>query len=275
MTALAGRVAVVTGAGRGIGFAIAGALHAAGAAVLLNDVDPAALDDAVEQLAEGAPVAALAADVAQADACAFIVDEALARLGGLDVLVNNAGVTIPALARDLALEQWRLTLAVNLTAPFLLTVAAAESMRARGAPGRVVNIASIAGKRMSVHASAAYTASKAGLLGLTRHLAFEYAEDGITVNAVCPGGIGSPGFRELAAARGVEKRLAQIPIGRFLEADEVAHAVVFLASDLAAGITGVALDVDGGSSLGWEAVGEYRAWMEAVHAPHAQTEGAP
>ena len=268
MTALdlTSRVAVVTGAGRGIGLAIASSLQQAGAAVLLNDRDPELLEQALAELGGGAPVTAYAGDVASDVHCARIVEIAHERLGGLDVLVNNAGVTIAALARDLTLEQWRLTLDVNLTAPFLLSVAAAEDMRERGTAGRIVNIASIAGKRMSVHASAAYTASKAGLLGLTRHLAFEYAPDRITVNAVCPGGITSPGFNELAAARGVGKRLAQIPLGRFLEPAEVAEAVTFLASGSAAGITGVALDVDGGSSLGWEPVSEYRAWMESVHA---------
>ncbi len=265
---LHGRVALVTGAGRGIGLAIAHALYAAGSAVALNDRDAGALEEAVGGFGAGAAVTALPGDVSNAEACAGLVERTIERMGGIDVLVNNAGVTIPALARDLRLDQWRLTLDVNLTAPFLLTVAAAEHMRARRRGGRVVNVASIAGKRMSVHAGAAYTASKAGLLGLTRHLAFEYAPNGITINAVCPGGIGSPGFRELAAARGVEKRLAQIPVGRFLEPEEVATAVAFLVSDAAAGITGVALDVDGGSSLGWEPVAEYRAWMENVHANH-------
>jgi NAD(P)-dependent dehydrogenase (short-subunit alcohol dehydrogenase family) len=269
------RVAVVTGAGRGIGLAIARSLHAAGIAIMLNDVDADAVAETVAAFTGGPTVVACPGDIADESACAQLVDDALDRLGGLDVVVNNAGVTIPALARDLSLADWNLTLAVNLTAPFLLSVAAAESMRERGVRhGRIVNISSIAGKRMSVHAGAAYTASKAGLLGLTRHLAFEYAPDGITVNAVCPGGIGSPGFRELAAARGVEKRLAQIPVGRFLEPEEVAGAVAFLASEAAAGITGVALDVDGGSSLGWEPVSEYRAWMEAVHTPNARSKGA-
>lgn len=264
---LSGRVAVVTGAGRGIGLAIARALHAAGAAVLLADRDDDLLERATAAFeSTGAPVVAELVDLSFGSACADLVETARGRLGGVDVLVNNAGITIPALARDLTLDEWRLTLDVNLTAPFVLTVAAAEDMRARRIGGRIVNVASIAGKRMSVHASAAYSASKAGLLGLTRHLAFEYAPDGITVNAVCPGGIASPGFRELAAARGVEKRLSQIPVGRFLKPAEVANAVVFLAMDAAAGITGVALDVDGGSSLGWEPVSEYRAWMEQVRA---------
>lgn len=264
---LGGRVAVVTGAGRGIGLAIAQRLHAGGAAVLLNDRDPGLLEEALADLdTGGAPIASYAGDLSSEAHCRGVVETAHERLDGLDVLVNNAGVTIAALAPNLTLEEWRLTLDVNLTAPFVLSVAAAEAMRARGVSGRIVNIASIAGKRMSVHASAAYTASKAGLLGLTRHLAFEYAPDGITVNAVCPGGIASPGFTELAAARGVEKRLAQLPIGRFLDPSEVAGTVAFLASDAAAGITGVALDIDGGSSLGWEPVAEYRAWMESVHA---------
>lgn len=257
---LDGRVALVTGAARGIGLAIAARLREDGAAVVLNDLDEARLAEAVASLGEDGPsVEASAGDISDESYARELVSR-----GPLDILVNNAALTIPGLARDLAVEDWTRTLHVNLTAPFVLTVEAAEAMRARGTGGRIVNIASIAGKRMSVHAGAAYTASKAGLLGLTRHLAFEYAPDGITINAVCPGGVLSPAFGELLGARGSEKRLAQIPIGRFLESHEIANAVAFLASPEAGGITGVALDVDGGSLLGWEPAAEHRRWSAAA-----------
>ncbi len=257
---LEGAVALVTGAGRGIGFAIAARLREEGAALLLNDLNEVRLAKAAASLGDHGPtVEASAGDIANESYARELV-----RRAPVNVLVNNAALTIPGLARDLALSDWSRTLHINLTAPFVLAVEAAEAMRARETAGRIVNVASIAGKRMSVHAGAAYTASKAGLLGLTRHLAFEYAPDGITINAVCPGGVLSPAFRELLGARGREKRLAQIPIGRFLEPREIADAVAFLASPAAGGITGIALDVDGGSLLGWEPTDEHRRWSAAA-----------
>jgi NAD(P)-dependent dehydrogenase (short-subunit alcohol dehydrogenase family) len=259
---VAGRVAVVTGAARGIGLEIASRLHADGAVVVLADLDAEGVSAAAGAL--GTRAAWSAGDVADDTYAQALVDRVIGDHGGLDVLVNNAAVAFPRLAGDLGADAFRRTLDVNLTAPFVLAVSVAEAMRREGTGGRIVNVASIAGKRISVHGGAAYTASKAGLIALTRHLAFEYAPDDITVNAVCPGGVDSPAFRRLVAARGEKKRLAAIPIGRFLAAKEIAHAVAFLVSDEAAAITGVALDVDGGSSLGWEPVFEYRAWMHAA-----------
>jgi NAD(P)-dependent dehydrogenase (short-subunit alcohol dehydrogenase family) len=250
-------VALVTGAARGIGLAVAARLREGGAEVLLNDLDEEQLAAAAMSLGQGGPrVRASVGDITDDGYARELISEA----GALGVLVNNAALAIPGLARDLAVEDWRRTLNVNLTAPFVLAVEAAETMRRHGKGGRIINVASIAGKRMSVHAGAAYTASKAGLLGLTKHLAFEYAGDGITINAVCPGGVLSPGLGELLGARGNEKRLAQIPIGRFLEPREIANAVAFLASPDAGAITGIALDVDGGSLLGWEPAEEHRRW---------------
>lgn len=268
---LAGRVALVTGAGRGIGLEVARALVAKGASVVVNDLNPEAAEQAAGEL--GAAAVASPGDIADEGYAGRLPAIATGSFGRLDILVNNAGLVITALARELTPADFRRTLEVNLTAPFVLSIAVAEGMRERGAKGRIINISSIAGKRMSVHGGAAYTASKAGMLGLTRHLAFEYGPYGITVNAVCPGAIASPGLLKLAALRGEDKRVAQVPIGRLLEPSEVGEAVAFLASDAAAGITGVALDVDGGSLLGWEPVGEYEAWMAKARQSDTANQG--
>jgi NAD(P)-dependent dehydrogenase (short-subunit alcohol dehydrogenase family) len=256
---LYGRVAIVTGAGRGIGLDIARVLIAQGASVVLNDLAEDAVTRAAEEL--GPSARGSAGDISDDSYAQQLPTTAVEAFGRIDIVVNNAGLVVTALARDLTAEDFRRTLDINLTAPFVLAVAAAEWMRKQGQAGRIVNISSIAARRMSVHGGAAYTASKAGLLGLTRHLAFEYAPYGITINAVCPGAVASPGLARLAALRGEEKRKAQVPIGRLLDPSEVGEAVAFLASDASAGITGIALDVDGGSLLGWEPVQEYERWM--------------
>jgi NAD(P)-dependent dehydrogenase (short-subunit alcohol dehydrogenase family) len=259
---LEGRVAIVTGAGRGIGLDVARVLMAKGASVVLNDLSEDVVAKAATEL--GPSAVASAGDVSDDAYLRTLPDVAARAFGHVDIVVNNAGLVIPALARDLSTEDFRRTLEINLTAPFVLAVAAAEWMREQGRPGRIVNVSSIAARRMSVHGGAAYTASKAGVLGLTRHLAFEYAPYEITVNAICPGAVASPGLVQLAALRGEDKRKAQVPIGRLLAPSEVGEAVAFLASDAAAGITGVALDVDGGSLLGWEPVHEYEGWMSTA-----------
>jgi NAD(P)-dependent dehydrogenase (short-subunit alcohol dehydrogenase family) len=272
---LCGDRALVTGAARGIGFAIAERLHQLGASVILNDLDVGDLEEARARLEDqpapgaGAKVLLLEGDAGRQETAAEAIALAGRELGGLDILVNNAGITEPWLAVDMPLEAWEQTIRVNLTGPFLLSQAFVRAAVADGRGGRIVNVSSIAGKRISVHGGSAYTASKAGLLGLTRHLAFECAPHGITVNAVCPGGVSTPSFDALTNARGREKRLAQIPLGRFLAASDIGDAVALLVSDRASAITGVALDVDGGSLLGWEPAAEYERWMRDRHEERA------
>ncbi len=257
---LTGQVALVTGAARGIGRAIALRLAEAGAAVLVADVDLNGGRETVEAItALGGTAEAMVADVADIAEGRAAVEEAVATFGRLDVLVNNAGIFPVAVALRLSEEQWDRVLDVNLKGAFFLAQAAARLMIAARRGGRIVNIASVAALRPGGNL-AHYDASKAGLLALTRALALEFAPHHITVNAILPGEIDTPGTRgntsELDQQGGVAvmdmhtpEFLARIPLGRLGTPEDVANAVLFLASGAAAYITGASLVVDGGFLL--------------------------
>ena len=250
------KVALVTGAGRGIGRAIAGALAHAGARVAVNDIDPAAAAATVAGLSimSGRPghmtdAAVFAGDISEAAEVAAMVDAVVARWGRLDILINNAGVEPHGTLLDFPLADWQRTLAVNLTGPFLTIQAAGRCMRAQGG-GVMVNISSIAGRAFGLRNRAAYVAAKSGLIGLTREAARELAADHIRVNAVCPGVIAT----EMTAAlrqnpEMMAKWMDEIPQGRLGEPAEVAAVVVFLCSDAARYITGQSINVDGGKVM--------------------------
>ena len=249
---LRGRRALVTGAGRGIGRAVALRLAAEGAALTLASRTRAEVEVVAEQARRhGAAAAALTADVARPDAIAALFREA----GPVDVLVNAAGVAPSAPLVKTSDEIWRQALETNLSGTFYCLRAALPGMMERGW-GRVVNLASIAGKTGYPYI-AAYAASKHGVLGLTKVAALEAAERGVTVNAVCPGYVDSP-MTDVSVARIVEKtglgeadvrkRLEGMsPQKRLMTADEVAALVVFLCGEDARGITGQALSLDGGT----------------------------
>ncbi len=248
-----GMAVLVTGGTSGIGAAIARAFGDAGAAVLLSGRDAGRGAEVVADIAgDGGTAAFEPADLTDPRACGRLVDAVLDRYGRLDVLVNNAGVIHRATAEETSDEQWNETIAVNLSAAFLVSRAAIPALRRQGG-GAIVNVASdwaLVGGRRGV----AYCASKGGLVQMTRAMALDHASDGIRVNAVCPTDIMTPMLVDEFRAMGLreEEGLAalgeQIPMGRVGTPEEVARAVLFLASEQAAFITGVALPVDGGAT---------------------------
>jgi 3-oxoacyl-[acyl-carrier protein] reductase len=243
MGTMAGRVAVVTGASRGIGRAIALGLAAKGAEVVAAARGDHAQVVAEEIRAAGGKAEAVAVDVTDAAAVESAVSATLARAGRIDVLVNNAGITRDQLMLRMKREDWDAVLATNLTAAFVCTQAVLKPMvKQRG--GRIVNITSVVGQAGNA-GQANYAASKAGLIGFTKSLALEVASRGITVNAVAPGLIDTDMTKALSdAAHG--DWAERIPLKRLGTPEDVAHAVVFLASDEAAYITGHVLAVNGG-----------------------------
>ncbi len=239
------RVALVTGSSRGLGRATALELAARGHVVGVHYVrgEGPALDTVAEIEAAGGRAAAFGADVASPDDCARLLAEATERLGRIDVLVNNAGITRDTLAMRMKDDDWQAVLDTNLSGSFRLARGVLRGMlKARW--GRIVNVASVVAL-MGNAGQANYVASKAGLIGLTKSLAREVSGRGVTVNAVAPGFIAS----DMTAGLSDELReryLGQIPAGRFGEPGDVAKAVAFLASDDAAYVTGQTLTVDGG-----------------------------
>jgi len=246
MTDLTGRVALVTGAARGLGRAAAARLYENGASVAVNVRDPERAALAAASLGERA--LAVPGDIVEADAPEAIVQRVLDRFGRLDILVNNAALARSTRFPDLRADEWRATLEVNLTAPFLLIQAALPAMKAQRF-GRVINISSSGGRMVSTLGGVHYTASKAGLLGLTRAAAKELGAFGITVNAICPGMIDTELTHEHAPPELLDRLAAGYPIPRLGTATEVADLICFVASERAGYITGASFDINGGDLM--------------------------
>lgn len=241
-----GRVALVTGSGRGIGAAIAARLAAGGANVVINDIDAANVEARVGELCEsGAEVVGHVADVTDKPAVQQMVSEVLRRFGRLDILVNNVGIEHDGLIHKLSEEDWDRVIAVNLKSYFLCTQAAIVPMIERQY-GRIINISSRAW--LGGFGQSSYSASKGGIISLTRTVAIEHAKHGITANAIAPGLIDTPLFRSFRPD--VQKRLLKIqPTGIIGQPEDVAYAVAFFAADEASYITGQTLYVCGGKSV--------------------------
>ena len=244
--AFSGRVAIVTGAARGLGRAAAMRLHELGASVAVNVRDQARAEQLARDIGERAlPVGA---DLAVAGGPESIVRQTLDRFGRVDILINNAAMPLTTRFERISAEEWRQALEVNLTAPFLLIQAVVPAMKAQRY-GRIVNISSTAGRMVSTLGGAHYTTSKTGLLGLTRAAAKELGPYGITVNAVCPGMIDTELTRESASPDVLERLASGYPVPRLGTALEVADLICFAASERAGYITGASLDINGGDLM--------------------------
>jgi 3-oxoacyl-[acyl-carrier protein] reductase len=249
LSLLEGKVAVVTGAGRGIGRAIAEDLAANGAKVVINyNASAGAAEEVVAAIRErGGEGTAVQANVAHFEEAQTLIKSAIDSYGQIDILVNNAGTTRDTLLMSMNEEQWDTVLDTNLKSVFNCCKAAVRPMIRRKQGGRIINISSVVGL-VGQAGQANYAASKAGIIGFTKSLAKEVGSRQITVNAVAPGFF-TTALTEVLSAEMKEKSMAFIPLGRWGELPEVAHLVTFLASDKAAYITGQVINVDGGIAM--------------------------
>jgi len=244
---LAGRVAVVTGAGSGIGLATVRRFAAEGARIICADIDEVAGSAAAAEV--GATFVAV--DVTSEPAVQALFARAVEQFGSLDIAFNNAGISPPDDDSILTtgLDAWQRVQEVNLTSVYLCSKYAIEQMRATGG-GSIINTASFVAVMGSATSQISYTASKGGVLAMSRELGVQFAREGIRVNALCPGPVNTPMLKELFAKdpERAARRLVHVPMGRFAEPEEIAAAVTFLASDDASFITSSTFLVDGGIS---------------------------
>jgi len=241
---LANKVALITGAGQGMGRAIARSFAQAGARVVVADINLQAARETIEGLGEEA--LALTCNVADSASVAAAMEMLEARFGGLDILVNNAGVGSVDAFVDTPDEHWQRVIGVNLTGTLLCSREAVRLMQKHGSRGAIINISSTAA--MTGEGPSHYCAAKAGVMGLTRSMARELAASGIRVNTLVPGPTNTPMMADIPEDW-MQSMLKAIPLGRMGEADEIARAAVFLASDDASFITGQNLAVNGGMAF--------------------------
>jgi 3-oxoacyl-[acyl-carrier protein] reductase len=243
-----GKAALVIGAARGIGAAVAERLVEEGACVVIADALADDGEATARRLGERGEVTFVATDVSRKDSVDALIQAALSRYGRVDILVQNAGIYPYTMLPDIPVEEWDAVLGVNLRGCFLAIQACIAPMRAQKY-GRIVLTSSITGPRVSSPGHGHYSASKAGINGLIRAAAIELAPDGITVNGVEPGNILTEGMQAERSPAFIEGMERSVPLGRLGTPRDVAHAVLFLASDEAAYVTGTTIIVDGGQIL--------------------------
>ena len=244
---LDGKVAMITGGSKGLGLAMAHALAGVGADIAINSRNAAEAEAAAAEVAEkhGCRALGVAADVTQPDEINRFVDRVVNELVSVDILITNAGVNVRLPTTELPLEEWQRVIDINLTGPFLCSQAVIPHMIKKGW-GRVIHVSSIMGL-VGLAARPPYTASKGGIVLLTKTQALELAQQGVTVNAICPGPFGTEMNRPLLDdPEKYQAFVSKIPMGRWGEMDELDGAVIFLASQTSSFMTGTTLTVDGG-----------------------------
>ncbi|MBZ5562186.1 MAG: glucose 1-dehydrogenase [Acidobacteriia bacterium] len=260
---LRGKVAVITGAGRGIGRASAIRFAEEGAKVTVVDIRCDLGEETVQRIRDaGGEAHHACTDVTKEDEVKAMLDDTVARWGRLDILFNNAGIVAVKFLEEMSEAEWDRLMNVNVKSVFLAVKHAVGHMRKQGG-GTILNTASI-GSFVGQFKTPAYIASKGAVMLLTKSLALDYAADNIRVNCVCPGVVDTPMVREHLEASGdadarARERAARIPLGRFLTSEEIAQAALYLVSDEAAGVTGVAHVVDGGLLASFEYDGSWAA----------------
>ena len=247
---LCGKSALITGGAAGLGRACAETLAAAGAKAIVVDIDLAGAQETVARIeAAGGSALAMRCDLAQADDIASLRDGVTAEMGGIDILINNAGIIKYGKGvASIPLQDWDRILSVNLRGAFLMCRAFMEQIKARGW-GKIVNVSSLAARVGGIEVGSHYAASKAGLIGLTRTLAKEGGAHGVNVNAIAPGIIATEPVKRQIAGREAQVA-AGIPLGRLGQPQDVANVVLFLCSPLSDYITGVVVDINGGMYMG-------------------------
>lgn len=244
---LQGKTAIVTGAGRGIGKAIATAIHGKGACVVIADLDEATAKQTAQDLGERAH--AIQTDVSKSGDVQNMVDTTIERFGGVDILANNAGIDNAVSILDMDEEEWDRVMAINLKSVFLCTKACLPSMIERGG-GNVISTASIVARQGAMNGGIHYAASKGGIIAFTKTLARQMAKHNIRANAIAPGVVDTDLIREHMPAEMRAKVEAAIPAGRLAHTDEIGSVVAFLVSPEASYVNGATIDVNGGFWIG-------------------------